>query len=270
MQKNLYYRTVLRRENALQNFFLSLLSTLSSHPRLLLEVFIRKGFGERYFRLISGFSVFLILGIFPLFAETLSALGDHLKQIVTAYGGMPGSTPEAPPQEPSFLFRYLTWYIFLVLFLLKSIQHHLAMKRLPSIFDFQRYSLCGGTINPIFEKIKLGGKPADVRTIETLLEPGFFFIIGIVLWLFGQNLGILLVVSSIFYSASYFNAYISGDNFIMDKIDEMICNQELANVFLNDDDGEAMGFRPRFRKPENRDIREKILPMMTEEVTEAK
>ena len=54
MQKNLYYRAIARRENMFKLLLLSFFNFFSSYARLLLEVFTRKNFGERYFRLSSA------------------------------------------------------------------------------------------------------------------------------------------------------------------------------------------------------------------------
>src|SRR5580698_10190152 len=65
MKKNLYYRDTLRRENMLKVFILSLFSLFASYPRLLLEVFIRKNFGARYFKLSSALTVAFLLAFVP-------------------------------------------------------------------------------------------------------------------------------------------------------------------------------------------------------------
>lgn len=246
MQKNLYYRSVLRRENLFKVFILGLFGSIASYPRLLLEVFFRKNFGERYFNLASAIYLTLILAVVPFAAKGLMRYFDD-----------DGSS--------SFWMHYATWYIFLGLFLLKSIQHYQAMKRTPSVYDFARYSLSSGSTHPQFFKVQIPGINPDRRNIEILLEPGLFFILGIVLWLIGQKVGILLTICSIFYSFSYQLAYHNGDNFVMDKIDEIICNEELKKAFVDDvHEDETRGFRFMGRRPENPEMREKIMPLMLE------
>lgn len=247
MQKNLYFRSVLRRDNLIKVFFLGLFGSIASYPRMLLEVFIRKDFGERYFNLASAIYVTLILAVIPI------ALKDAFRFL-------------RDDEDSSFWMHYLTWYIFLALFMIKCIQHYKTMKRSPSVFDFARYSLSSGQLHPQFFKIQIPGIKPDRRNIEILLEPGIFFVLGIVLWLIGQKVGILLTICSIFYSFSYQLAYHTGDNFVMDKIDEIICNEELKKTFVDDaNESETRGFRFLGRKPENKEMREQIMPLMLEQ-----
>ncbi len=247
MQKNLYFRSVLRRENLIKKFILGLFGSIASYPRMLLEVFIRKDFGERYFNLASAIYFALFTAALPLVAK----------------GFMRYFSDDEPS---SFWWHYATWYIFLVLFLLKSFQHYQAMKRSPSVFDFARYSLSSGQFHPQFFKVQIPGIKPDRRNIEILLEPGLFFVLGIVLWLIGQKVGILLTVCSIFYSFSYQLAYHNGDNFVMDKIDEIICNEELKKSFVDDaGQDETRGFQFIGRRPESKEMREKLMPLILED-----
>ena len=65
---------------------------------------------------------------------------------------------------------------------------------------------------------------------------------------------------------SYISAYIGGDNFVMDKIDEIICNETLETAFVDDGDiEETLGFQFRGSRPNTADMRRKILPLMTED-----
>ena len=83
----------------------------------------------------------------------------------------------------------------------------------------------------------------------------------------------LLIVCSVFYSFGYAGAYHIGDNFVMDKIDEMISNEELEDSFVNDKDpSETRGFRFYGKKPTDPDMRRKVASLMTEdkEVYEAR
>jgi hypothetical protein len=86
-----------------------------------------------------------------------------------------------------------------------------------------------------------------------------FFLIGIVLALFDQNLGYLLIFLSIFYGASNNADYQRGTDFVLDKIDEMICAKELQQDFLTGDK------KPAFYKgpmPGNPDQAKTIMPSM--------
>lgn len=264
MKKNLYYRSVFQRENLLKKAILDFFLSASSYFRLLLEVFIRKDFGERYFKLSSAITVTALLAIYPLIASFLSSF---FVVFTHSYGRL-------NREIHSDLFPdYLAWYAYLVLFVIVSIRHHRALKRNPSTFDFAKFSKYTGKINPIFYRFNFPDRKTDMRRVECLIEPAAFFIVGLLFYLIGQTLGGLLMVSSLFYGFSYVAAYAIGDNFVMDKIDEMIANEELEKSFVDDmDEDQTRGFQFRGLKPNGKDRRLKILPRMgaDEEILEAK
>lgn len=258
MKKNLYYQKVVKRQNLLGNFLSNAFINLSSYPRLLIEVFIRKNFGERYFSLISAVTIAVVLGFLP----SLIALVSDTSTLIAESDdfGREDLLPTHRPGNP-----YLAWYIYLGLFLLVSLYRHVETLRNPSVFDFARYSRFKGEINPVFFKVKIPGIQTNIRLIETLLEPLPFLLLGIVLWLLGQNLGILLTLSSLIYSFGYIATYNAGDNFVMDKIDEIICNEELKKSFVDGlGEDQTRGFSFAGRRPADESRRKQILPLMTE------
>lgn len=254
MKKNLYYRAVLRRENKFKIFLLSLFWGLASSPRLLLEVFIRKDFGERYFKLSASLTIAVVLGLWP-----------YLPSVLVPYAfGREGD---------SIMPDYLLWYVFLAGFLFMSFRHHRDQQRNPSVFDFKKYSLYAGKINPFFFGLNFFGIKPDVRLVECWLEPAGFFLLGLFLNMIGQTLGGLLIFCSIVYGGSYMAAYFIGDNFVMDKIDQIILNEELEKSFMDDmGEDETRGFRFVGRKPEDQELRRRVFDHMTEkdEVFQAK
>ncbi|RRA98642.1 hypothetical protein [Larkinella rosea] len=248
MQKNLYYRTVFKRTNAIKEAMLSFFMALSSYPRLLLEVFIRRNFGERYFSFSGSIFLALLLGLYPL----LKIGGLSLLRPSYGYYGSSFSFG-------NFMLHYASWYGFLLAFLVMAVRRNEEVKRLPSVFDFARFSLSSGRLHPRFLEFKIGDRRLGLRTIETLLEPAFFFLIGLVLWMFGQGIGLVLILCSIIYSLSYQAAYYQGDQFIMDKIDEMICNEELVKSFVEErDPSQTRGFNFYGRRPVNPETRRKV------------
>ncbi|REJ81696.1 MAG: hypothetical protein DWQ44_11255 [Bacteroidetes bacterium] len=254
MKKNLYYRQNIGRQNMLKSLILSYFFTFSSWPRLLLEVFIRKNFGERYFTLSSAVTVFSILFLLPGFLQISNVMFQEFH-----FG--------------KFMAKYASWYVFLFLFLRVSLKHNRDKKRNPSVFDFAKFSLYAGEIDPRFYRLKIPFRKSNPRTVEIFSEPLIFFLGGIGLYLLAQPLGMLLIVCSLFYSLGYAGAYHIGDNFVMDKIDEMICNEELEDSFVNDKDpSETRGFRFYGKKPNDQEMRRKVASLMTvdEEIYEAR
>lgn len=265
MQKNLYYRSLMRRENAIKNFFLSLLNFFASGARLLLEVFIRKSFGERYFKLSAAAILTVEFGLLPFLLVFLQRKLWAVLQVAAPMANpwnddAMGEPVAAPPVEPSFWAGYTGWYLFLAAFLLVSIKHHLDQKRAPSVFDFEKFSLYGGSLQSYTQKIPFF-KTENTRLRECFVEPLFFMAIGIFLILIHQYLGWLLAICSVFYSVSYISAYEAGDNFVMDRIDEMISNQEMEKSFVDGvDAGDTRGFEFRGRRPESEEYRRALLP----------
>lgn len=254
MKKQTYFQTMYRRRNAIKEALLAFFLGLSSYPRMLIETFIRKNMGERYFSFSGAMTLAAILAILPLFMA---------KGLERWNGGMSGF---------HFWGMFMTWYLYLAGFIYMAIQRRDEIKRLPSVFDFARFSLSTGRIHPWFFSLEWNGRRFDVRTIETVLEPGVFFFIGLVLWFSGQPIGFVLFVSSIFYAFSYSAAYHEGDNFIMDKIDERICNEELVNTFVdNTDRPNGRGFNFYGRRPADPEARRLVAEMFMrdEETVEA-
>jgi hypothetical protein len=99
------------------------------------------------------------------------------------------------------------------------------------------------------------------RVISTLYEPIFFFILALFLGQFSVGLGYLLGVCSVIYGFSYRGAYYMGDQFLMDKIDEAICTEELAGAFVEGKQPEhARGFEFIPKRPHSKEFRKDFLP----------
>lgn len=266
MKKSLYYRSQFRRENVIRNFFNSLFTALSSYPRLLCEVMIRKDFGERYFRLSSALTVFIILALFP---NVLNIFSYFLipKEFNTFLSQISQTTEPIPDETASFIeTEYIAYYLYLFAFLALSIKHYLDKRHTLSTFNFKKFSLYSGRIMPFFFKIEFPDKKTDIKRVECLFEPALFVFAGIFLYLIGQKLGGVLIFSGIVYGLSYAAAYRTGDNFILDKIDQMILNEQLEKTFMGDpDDEQSDYFRYRGRKPHAEDMRKNVLHLFNDE-----
>lgn len=264
MQKNLYYRSLMRRENIIKKFFLSLFDFFVSGSRLLLEVFIRKNFGERYFRLSAAIILITEFGLLPfllVFLQRKFGSSTQETQVTDVWSDDPAPVA-APPADPSLWTGYIGWYIFLGLFLLFSIRHYLDKKRQPSAFDFGKFSLSSGELQSYTSRIPLFDTK-NRRLRECVIEPLFFMVIGIVFLLIHQHVGWLLVICSLLYSANYVAAYESGDNFILDIIDEQILNKEMEQDFVDGEEDDISEFRAR--RPVSKDYRRKLLPAIVVE-----
>ncbi len=243
-KKSIYFRKTFRRQNTLLEMILTLSMSLCSYPRLIIEVFIRKNFGERYFNLASAITVGIVLFIIPLLS-------------------LPGRSAETwiDVLKTNFL-----WYAYLAAFAFFSRKRWIEVRRNPSVFDFGTYSLSAGEGYNFFFTLKPGDVPATPRSVEIFWEPILFFISGIALLAMGQSLGLLLTVSSIIYSLSYMAMYKMGDDFIMDLIDNKIMADMTRNIIvLNHGPEKTKGARFYGRKPQDPALREIIANEMIED-----
>lgn len=245
MKRNLFVRHVIQRENHLKNAIFDFFLSVASYPRLVLEVFIRKNFGEQYFSTSSVVSLGCILMLIPPIVYKLST--TFLLRMGVYQDALPG-----------FWAKYASWYLFIVAFFYFSYKRAQEIKTEPSVFDFGKFSLYSGAIHPFFFTIKLFGKKATVRSIECFYEPAVFFILGLLLSLMGQPVGSLLSWCSIFYALSYKGAYKIGDDYVRKMINGIIYNEEMERMFVDGDDEERRGVRIRARRPNSREDREKV------------
>jgi hypothetical protein len=257
----LYYKEQFQREESgLRRGLWHLLSVFYSPCRLLLEVFIRKDFGERYFRLSSAVGTFVFFALWPF-------IWYGLKQYMRIITFGMFSRHDVTPTEGSLFQDYIGWYVYLFVFLAVCFRHHEAQKHAPSVFDFAKYSLYAGRIHDVFVDFKIKGKKGDPRIIECWLEPAPFFAAGLLLAMFGQALGWLLMFSAAVYAASYRDAYNHGDNFVMDMIDNIIISEHHHETFVNGK--EMRGYRDRSRKPGDPEKRKRLLDYMMEDDEDA-
>jgi hypothetical protein len=128
----------------------------------------------------------------------------------------------------------------------------------PGVFDFARFSLYSGDIHPRFFALHPLGHKLSVRAVEIFYEPAVFFVAGLVLWFLGQKLGVLFMVSSVLYGLSYAGAYKKGDNFVLDKIDVIILNEEYEDAFVNGNYNNARGARYYISKPNDAYLRQRL------------
>lgn len=234
MEKSLNFSSVFHRRNIVKEFFMSLFLAIASYPRLLVEVFLRRNMGERYFSFASVITVFLILVLFPFLLEKNFAM--------------------------RVVWDNTLYYLFLLLFVYVGNQRRLEIKRLPSVFDFARYSLDQGEVHPLLYKFSRF-KNLDIRTMNIIVEPGVFLVAGILLLVINQFLlGGLLIVSALLFSFSYLAAYHYGDHMIMDYIDKIILSEEKMKSFVDDEDpSHTRGVHFYGRKPADKGLRRKVM-----------
>lgn len=234
MKQNLYYRSTFKRFNVFKSSILGLAWAMASYPRLLLEVFIRRDFGHRYFSLSSCITIFVILALLPMARPGYGFSPDTLYYLI---------------------FEQPLWYIYLVAFLVFSIKRHKELKVKPGHYDGKWFSMSTGEIHDWFFELKFKGKPFSNRTIEIWLEPAPFFLAGLILILLQSSLGILLVACAIAYNLSYSAAYASGDGIIWDIIDNKLMVDATEKYYVDDEDTEGTkGVRFYTNRPDDKQL----------------
>lgn len=233
MKREIYFQSTFQRQGEIEQTISAHLFTYLQFPRLLLEVFIRKNLGERYFSMGIAVFMFCVLFYLPIhFAPQLHALDMMTDKSFMSISDVSGMKAASKFSYLKFIFKNITWYGFISAFIYSAFLRNQEIKRLPSVFDFGRLSTVTGDIHPLFKEVKWKGQLVNERQIETLIEPLFFFTIGIILIVFHQLVGYLIVIASIGYSISYVLAYHHGDHFIMNKIDQMILGEEINSAVV--------------------------------------
>ncbi|MGX5858305.1 hypothetical protein ACWKW6_31905 [Dyadobacter jiangsuensis] len=245
MKKSVYYRTLYRRDNPIKEFVASVLYDLCSIPRMILEVMIRRSFGKRYFSFTLAMIVLMVLIAIPAFI---------------AYGPWNYYTPAFG----EFILKNLSWYAFLLVYLISCLRRRREKTLAAGEFDFDFFTRASGDILPGFTRLRPFGRPATLREIETIIEPLFFAAIGLVLIALGQAIGILIVFCAVGYSISYLGAYWRGDDILMDIIDERIVNEGMFEIFVDGDEHSThKGFRYRGPRPPDREFRKNLADDMS-------
>jgi hypothetical protein len=241
MKKNLYYHTVFKRTNTIKMFILGFFLGICSWPRVFIEVFTRRNFGERYFLFPLCVLLAVILAAIP-FGRSY---GESAIIVIGAN---------------------FTWYAYIVAFVMFSLKRRLEVRREPGAYDFAKFSLSAGVLHPQLRYLSRFGINLSNRVIATYVEPGIFLIAGVFLIILKQDIGYVLSASAVIYGFSWAAQYYLGDQFILDKIDEMISNEELVESFVhNRDPEETRGFEVYGDRPSNQDFRRKIVDQMFEE-----
>jgi hypothetical protein len=227
MKKNLYYSSVYQRRNFIKDVLYMVFLGVSSWPRLVLETFIRRNMGERYFSLFAVVVIALLLLVYPFYktgpyAEVFPVLKDNF-----------------------------TWYLFTGAFVYFGYLRLREVQTLPSVFDFARFSLSSGISLPFVYDIT-----RNPRKIATLIEPGACLVIGLLLWWMDQRIGVVITMCSVIYSFSYMAAFAQADDFLMDYIDNYICNEDLGKTFREGLDArETRGAESYAHRPEDPEAR---------------
>lgn len=235
MKKRLFIRTTYKRRSYLQYLLTSRLSIIADKSRLLLEPFLRRNMGARYFSFSNCVLMAVFLMAVPIGIEKLSAW---------YYSFITGS-----PFYFSNKGRWLIWYGFLIWYLIMALKRKSESRPRVAEFDTSKHSLSLGTSHDWLSSLRIPGLKTTPRRLETLYEPALFFLPGMLLLLLSNPLGWLLVIASIGYSVSYIQAYTEGDNSVYNDFDKVHGNSLTRDILT--------GFEPGTQKPNSRFSRNK-------------
>lgn len=287
------FATRFSRINIIKEFLVDIFMSFCSWPRLVLEVPLRRNLGKRYFSLFSALTVTFLLGIGPYF--TLLDWDYILGIGAGSYGrdyGWGYHHRSLPPFSLRQLYDlYPGWYFLLGLWLGAAVLRRIEIWRNERIFDMERFSYTNGDIYRIFYypwtlrfslkqgQLKLGTVKVKFldrsftvyvslvrvyvgsRTVEVFIEPLFGLIAGYFIRIYiSETAGYLVQGCSIFYALSSWASYYRGDQFVMDKIDEMIINADMESSFIDDAPiNPPSGFRFLGKKPVDKERRRRLL-----------
>lgn len=259
MEKNLF-TSVFRRENKLQKAIFDFFYGIASYPRLVLEVFIRRNMGQRYFTIASAVTVAFILLSIPVVIYGFEQLISYSYSGFRGYGGYGDYGGNRNHQESSFLSRYGTWYIFSVLFIVFSRQRAKETYISSNVYNYNRFTLSSGNRLGFFYNLPFFKNKPSAYELDVFIEPGFFVLIGFVLELMGQPIGMLLMISAICYGFSYAAGYKIQDDYFLDLIDKIILNEEMVNAFVHGIDPKLTRGVELKSRPSDEKLRRKMVP----------
>ena len=187
--------------------------TIASYCASIVEVFLRKRFGERYITLRQSIIIFLVINfIFPWIDDFFRLrIGDDGQFFLT---------------------------LFSLVYLGFAIYHRREITRYGSAYDFKRFSLSDGESADFWYKRVIGkrifGIEITIYTVQVVLEPAIPVLIGIILLItdYTMLVGILLIFCGLAYHMRNFSQAQHGRNWVLDNIDKQISNQMTYDVFI--------------------------------------
>lgn len=208
-KRNVFIEIHGSRNNMALEFFTGIFMMFASHASAIVEVFLRRRFGERYITLAQSIGLFIVINLAYSFIDDWFRLK----------GGQ------------GFLF------VFSLIFLGLAIYHRLEVSKYGTTYDFKRFSLSDGEIAPFWWTI-IGKKFLGLRIssyhVRVLLEPAIPVLLGafFLLFEFSQAVGVILFFCGIIYGIRNFTKAQKGRNWVLDNIDKKISNEMKYDVFI--------------------------------------
>jgi len=229
-KRNIFIETHTGRTNIVRQILVDIFMLFASPGSAIVEVFLRRKFGERYITLSQS------LGIFLVFSVLFPVIYSWYTDFTQAFGAAFGETSyrnSSGIEGASFVFLVL----FMLAFLGMSIYHRLEIKRYGTAYDLKRFSLSDGEILPFWWNIigkKIGPIKITTHLVKILLEPLVPIVLGLFLTFIPltKPVGVLLLVSGLLFMLKNFNMAQKGRDWVLDNIDKQISNQMRYDVFI--------------------------------------
>ncbi|MEQ9300443.1 MAG: hypothetical protein RIF33_17855 [Cyclobacteriaceae bacterium] len=236
----LFFASFGKRDNIILDLIVGILGVIGHYTAMIVEVFFRKRFGERYFTLGTVFWVFLILFLIANNPRILMVLPISFM-------------PPADFDYPLMIFAFA--------FLVRGVMQRLEISKYGSTYRLDRFSLSQGEFLPFFYErmnTKLVGIEVNSRTIQILFEPVVPIILGIVLVQidFTFMLGTILLITGLTMMARQFARVQGGREAVLDIIDQRLVAMDKASILLDRKSGsETHGITLPVALPDDEEVR---------------
>jgi len=228
-KRNIFIEMHKGRTNYLKEIIVGFLMLFASQASAIVEVFLRRKFGERYITLAQS------IGLFALIILTIPAIIYFQLTFQSSLAGF-GLTFS---KKLSFMIQSVDRFLalFMIVFLARSIYHRLEIKRYGTAYDFKRFSLSDGEIFPFWWKIigqDFGFGKVTYYLVVVLLEPAIPILLGLFFTLipFTRLTGILIFICGVLFLIRNFNKAQQGRDWVLDNIDKKISNEMKYDVFI--------------------------------------
>jgi len=219
-----------------------LIFKLSSYPSYIAENSIRRNFGERYY----NFSVAIIISLLLLYPYFFA--GSQVRD-----------------------FLGVSWIIFILFFLYKSIRHRMEFRRFSMDYNYDRFSYSDGEIFPFWYTLigrKILGITVTRYLILVLFEPALPILTGLFLMLlpFTRAVGALIFISGLFFCYRNIMKAYAARGYVLDMIDEQITAQWQHDVIMEEKPkSETAGLSFPIELPKDKNLRMEMIKSMEEE-----
>jgi hypothetical protein len=257
-KRNIFFEIHSGRTNIFKELFIGLILFISSYGASIVEVFLRRKFGERYITFAQSITIFIFL----------PTIVYQFNQFFYGLFILFGATRYRSTSELNTQILYL--YLFLLIYLIASIIHRLEIKRYGTTYDFKRFSLSDGQVHPLIAKLigkKFLGVKITMYTVVTLLEPLVPIIVGIFLATIAplKMVGIVLIISGLLFGLRNFHKAQQGRNWILDNIDKKILSEMQYDIFIKQKpQNETKGVCLPVELPDDKEIREALYHAVTD------